>query len=315
MGKLEHNEGSPGVSAAPSGPLALAQALRPRQWIKNGLVFLPFLFAVDLAWSPDELVSVINGLSQMAMAFLAFCCLSSAVYLFNDVRDRNSDRQHPTKRHRPIASGRVAVPLALAVMATLALGGLALSLPLGLSVIIAGASYLAISAAYCMGMKNLVVVDLLAVASGYVIRVGVGAFAIGAAPSPWLYVVTGAAALFIVLGRRYAEVRLAGDDALGQRPVLGRYAAPFVGQLLSITATASLISYTLYVVEAPNLPDNQAMLLTVPLVLFGLFRYLYLLHTHPDAESPELLISKDLPLVASIVCWLGVSAAALLLSR
>ena len=296
-------------------PLALLQALRPRQWIKNGLIFLPFLFAVDLAWSPEDLDSVSTGLWRMSVTFLAFCCLSSAVYLFNDVMDRNSDRQHPTKRHRAIASGRVSVPVAMAVMVGLAVAGVAALSPPGMKVMAAGLLYLAISGSYCLGIKNLVVIDLLAVASGYVIRVGAGAFAIGAAPSPWLYVVTGAAALFIVLGRRYAEVRLAQDAGGEQRSVLHHYAGPFVGQLLSISATASLIGYTIYVVEAPNLPDNHAMLLTVPLVVFGLFRYLYLLHTHADAESPELLVSKDLPLVVSILCWLAVSAAALLLSR
>ena len=288
--------------------------LRPLQWVKNGLVLLPFLFAVDIAWSIDTLEDVPSLLGRLALVFVGFCLLSSGVYVFNDLMDRNADRAHVRKRHRPIASGRVGAPAAIAMIALLTAVGLAAMWLVGLSLLLVSAIYLAINAAYCLGGKNLVLLDVFAVASGYVIRAVSGALAIDVDPSPWLYTTTGAGALFIVLGRRYAEVRLAGEDADRQRPVLARYSGPFVSQLLTVSATAALLSYTLYTIEAENLPENNAMLFTLPLVALGLFRYLYLLNHSSDAEAPEQLMVRDIPLLATVVAWLAVSAVVLLLN-
>ena len=285
--------------------------LRPLQWVKNGLVFLPFLFAIDIAWDTDGLQYVPALLARLAVVFLGFCSLSSGVYVFNDLMDRNADRAHPRKRHRPIASGKVGVPLAVLLIVVLTAFGL---IALGPSLLPVCGIYLAINVAYCLGGKNLVLLDVFAVASGYVIRAVSGALAIDVDPSPWLYTTTGAGALFIVLGRRYAEVRLAGEDASRQRPVLERYSQPFITQLLTVSATAALLSYTLYTIEAENLPDNNAMLFTLPLVALGLFRYLYLLNHSSEAEAPEQLMVRDLPLLATVVAWLAVSAAVLLIN-
>lgn len=293
--------------------LALARALRPRQWVKNGLVFLPFLFAVNLAWMPSELGAVPGLLFQVAMTAAAFCALSAAVYIFNDLQDRHSDRHHPIKRLRPIASGQISVPLAALTLACcLVLGLVAFSLvnPFLTGI---GVLYLALNAGYSLGLKRLVVIDVLLVASGYVIRTVAGALVIGVDPSPWLYTTTGAAALFIVLGRRFAEVRLAGNSPEAQRQVLEHYSLPFLGQLLTITSATALVSYALYTIEAANLPSNDLMLLTIPLVAFGLFRFLYLVHTSDDAEYPELLIAKDWPMVISIATWLATAGIILIL--
>lgn len=295
-------------------PVALVRALRPHQWIKNGLVFLPFVFSVKGAWSLENLDPVPGLLLDLLLVFVGFCAVSSATYLLNDLLDRKGDRQHPVKRRRPIASGQVGLPVAMTAMVALALAGLALMAWLAPVLAGIGLLYLAINAAYSLGMKQVVLIDLLAVASGYVIRATAGAVAIDVTPSPWLYATTAAGALFIVLGRRYAEVRLAGDAAEQQRPVLRMYRGPFIGQLLSISATAAWLSYTLYTVEAENLPDNHTMLLTLPIVTFGLFRYLYLLNTSREAESPEQLIVRDIPLLLSILCWVGVSALVLLVA-
>ena len=294
--------------------LAIIRSLRIRQWVKNALVFLPFLFAVNQVWAPNDLAAVPQTLFQLAGVFLGFCALSSAVYLLNDLADRKEDRQHPGKRHRAIASGQLPVPGAVVLSLILIAVGLALmglNRPLLVGV---GLLYLVINLTYSLGAKRLVLVDVMLVASGYVIRAAAGALAINVSPSPWLYAVTAAGALFIVLGRRYAEVRLAGDDLGGQRPVLLAYRGPLIGQLLGIAATAALVSYTLYTVEASGLPDNNSMLLTVPLVTFGLFRYLYLLNNSAEAESPEQLITRDIPMVAAILCWVGVSALVLFLN-
>ena len=288
--------------------------MRPLQWAKNALVFLPFLFAVDIAWSVDSAGNVPDLLLRLAILFLSFCGMASGVYVLNDLMDRDADRRHPRKRNRPIASGRVSVPLATGLMVVLAGGGLALAWYLGQVEGLVGLIYLGINVAYSLGGKNLPLLDVFAVASGYVIRAVVGALAIEVEPSPWLYTTTGAGALFIVLGRRYAEVRLAGDDAGEQRSALKHYAGPFISQLLNISATAALLSYTLYTIEADNLPDNNAMLFTLPLVALGLFRYLYLLNTSDQAEAPEQLVVRDLPLMACIIAWLAVSAAVLLLN-
>ena len=292
----------------------VVRLLRPLQWVKNGLVFLPFLFAVDIAWSVDSAEAVPELLGRLAMLFLAFCALSGGIYTFNDLMDRSADREHPQKRDRPIASGKVGVPLAVGLIVVLVAAGLAAAWYLGVALLLMCGVYLAINAAYCLGGKNVVLLDVFAVASGYVIRAVSGALAIDVDPSPWLYTTTGAGALFIVLGRRYAEVRLAGEGADRQRAVLARYSGPFISQLLNISATAALLSYTLYTIEADNLPDNNAMLFTLPLVALGLFRYLYLLNHSSEAEAPEQLMVRDLPLLATVIAWLVVSAAALLLN-
>ena len=280
-----------------TGLTGLLKALRPRQWVKNLLVFLPLLFAVDLVWSADDLITLLPHLGRLLALVAAFCAAASAVYLLNDLADREADRQHPVKRLRPIASGEVPAWLALVGALALALVGLVVMYFLGWPLVLAGSIYLGINMAYSAGLKRVALVDVMLVASGYVLRAVAGAVAVGAAPSPWLYAVTAAGALFIVVGRRYAEARLAGNEPSEQRGTLQHYAAPLGGQLLTLAATAALASYALYTVEGENLPANNAMLLTVPLVIFGLFRYLYLLNNSQDAESPELLMMRDVPLL------------------
>ena len=314
MGTADKSLKSFGANVAATGPAALVRALRPQQWIKNALVFLPFLFAIDQAWSLDNLDPVPGLIGKLLIVFAAFCALSGAVYLLNDLSDRKADQLHPVKKRRPIASGKVSVPTAVFVMVALTAAGLAATFLVELVLGGIGLIYLAINVAYSFGLKRIVLVDVMAVASGYVIRAVAGAVAIDVTPSPWLYATTAAAALFIVVGRRYAEVRLAGDGAAEQRSVLGKYAGPFVSQLLTITATAAWLSYTLYTVEAENLPQNNTMLLTIPLVSFGLFRYLYLLNTSKEAEAPEQLIMRDAPLVLSIIGWVVTAVLVLILN-
>ena len=295
----------------------LLRSARPRQWVKNLLVFLPLLFAVDLVWSPGDLTTLLPYAPRLAVLFASFCALSSAVYVMNDVADREADRHHPTKRRRPVASGVLPVGLAVAGIVVLAAGGmfglLAISGQIGWLLAI-GAVYLLVNVGYSLALKRVALVDVMLVAGGYVLRAVAGAVAVGAAPSPWLYAVTAAGALFIVVGRRYAEARLAGSDPDAQRATLQHYGPPLGGQLLILSATAALVSYTLYAVEADNLPDNNTMLLTVPLVIFGLFRYLYLLNHSRDAESPEILMLRDPPLLVAIVAWIVVAGAVLVLN-
>ena len=289
-------------------PWALILAMRPHQWVKNGLVFLPLVFAINvpsLDLSPRLIL-------ELVVVFLAFCATSGAIYLLNDVLDRRVDRLHPIKRDRPIASGKLMIQVALGAMVVLGTVGLVAMAVVDLVLGGIGLLYLVINVAYSLGLKRIILLDAFSVASGYVIRAIAGAVAIDVTPSPWLYATTAAGALFIVLGRRFAEVRLAGEGSMDQRSVLKKYAGAFIGQLLVISATAAWLSYTLYTVEADNLPGNNTMLLTLPWVTFGLFRYLYLLNTSPRAEAPEYLVVRDIPLVLSILGWVGVSAIVLL---
>ena len=296
-------------------PLALLKALRPLQWVKNGLVFLPFVFAVDIAWSTDDLDPVPELLLKLVIVAFAFCAVSSAIYLLNDLMDRSEDRLHPVKRNRPIASGKVSPPVAAAVMVVLAVSGLAVMTLVEPLLGIAGGLYSVINIGYSFGLKQVVLLDAFAVTSGYVIRAVAGAVAIDVTASPWLYTTTGAGALFIVLGRRFSEARLAGDTAQKQRTVLKDYSGSFINQLLILSGAGAWLSYTLYTVEATNLPDNNTMLFTLPMVTFGLFRYLFLLNNSEYAEAPEQLMIQDLPLVLSIVCWVAVSTLVLLLNN
>ena len=296
-------------------PVALLRAFRPLQWIKNALIFVPFVFAVDIAWSTHNLDPIPELLLELVLVALAFCALSSAIYLFNDLMDRSQDRLHPGKRNRPIASGQVNVPAALVAMLVLATAGLTVMILVAPLLGVAGGLYSVINIGYSLGLKRVVLLDVFAVTSGYVIRAATGAIAIDVTPSPWLYATTGAGALFIVIGRRFAEVRLAGDEAEERRTVLKDYSGPFIDQLLLLSAAAAWLSYTLYTVEATNLPENNTMLFTLPFVTFGLFRYLFLLNNSEQAEAPEQLIIQDIPLVLSIICWVAVSTLVLLLNN
>ena len=296
----------------------LVRTARPRQWVKNLLVFLPLMFAVDLVWSAGDLRTLLPYAPRLGILFAAFCALSSAIYILNDCADRNADRQHPTKRNRPIASGAVLLPVAVITCIVLSIAGIAalyaISAPPYHVLLVIGFVYLALNVAYSLKLKSVALVDVMIVAAGYVLRAVAGAVAVGATPSPWLYAVTAAGALFIVIGRRYAEARLAGPDPDAQRATLQHYGPPVGGQLLVLSATAALVSYALYAVEADNLPANNTMLLTVPLVIFGLFLYLYLLNHSRDAESPEMLMLRDVPLLLAIIAWVVVAGAVLVLN-
>ena len=278
--------------------------LRPRQWIKNFLIFVPFLFTISDVWSPDDFNVVSGMLSKLGLAFCAFCLTVSSVYILNDLKDKKNDTKHPAKKYRPIASGKVPVSTAVCLMLALSLTGISLMWYIDIVLGGLGIVYICINLLYSFGAKSIVLLDAFLVASGYILRTAAGAVLIGVVPSPWLYIVTACAALFIVFGRRYAELRLYGDTEGSYRGVLKQYSGPLISQLVNITAAASLLSYTLYTLEADNLPSDHSMLMTVPMVAFGLFRYLYLLNNSDVSESPERLIFQDLPLLSACAVWL-----------
>jgi 4-hydroxybenzoate polyprenyltransferase len=273
---------------------ALVATLRPRQWTKNGLLFVALAFTLNLHHT--DLVARAFG------AFLCFCAVSSAGYVLNDLADIESDRQHPYKQFRPIASGMVPVPLAMLLGLGLATGGVVGALAIGPGLGALALGYLVLTAIYSAYLKHLVLLDVFGIATGFVVRAAAGAAVIGVPISPWLYTATMLGALLIALGKRRAELVTLVDGATKRR-TLATYSVEFVDQLILIVSTAAVMTYALYTFSAENLPRDHSMMLTIPVVLYGLFRYLLVTRTTSIAGAPEELLLRDKPLLASVAVW------------
>lgn len=291
---------------------ALIASMRPRQWYKNLIIFLAFFFTINEAWTLNgDVQAALNMFGSITLAFLIFSLLTGAVYVVNDLLDAESDRRHPRKRHRPIAAGRLGVPLASGAAAVLTVTGISGALLLEPAFGAISIIYMVANLAYSLALKHIVLVDVFVISGGMVLRAVAGAAIMEVPISPWLYLCTALAALLLALIKRRSQLATAGEDAASQRPSLSRYSIAALDQLVVITATASLIAYSLYTFTAPNLPDNDAMMLTIPFVAFGLFRYIILSGSADAGENPEDLLMGDVPLVATVVLWL-VSAAVIL---
>jgi 4-hydroxybenzoate polyprenyltransferase len=293
---------SAAVEPRPVARAALV-ALRPRQWTKNLLLFAGLLFAGKLGET--------SLWPEACIAFAAYCAASSAAYLANDVRDAEHDRDHPVKRLRPVASGKLPVRVALALAGLLTVSALALALYLSLGSLAFMAGFLVLQAAYTAGLKHVVLIDVLAIAALFVIRAGAGAEAVDVRISPWLLICTGLLALFLALAKRRAELVLVGADETPGRPVLEGYSLALVDQLVSIVAASTVIAYSLYTFTAR---DSKAMMATIPFVLYGVFRYLLLLHRRDLGEEPENVLLTDAPLLLTLAAWAATSAVILALT-
>jgi 4-hydroxybenzoate polyprenyltransferase len=287
----------------------IIRSLRPVQWLKNGFVLAPIVFS-GLVNDPDAWLRTI-------LAVVAFCAASSAVYLVNDVIDREADRQHPIKRNRPIASGEVSVMAALAIALLLVAAAIAVSVWLGgwfPSVLVA---YVVLVLLYSAVLKQAVFLDVLVVAAGFVLRVVGGAVAIEVPVSRWILVVAYLLALYLALGKRRSELVLLGVEAGNHRAVLGHYTLPMVDQAISVVLGATVLAYALYTVAPDTVAKvgSEGLLATVPIVLYGLFRYLYLLHRHELGGSPTRALLTDRPLLVCVVIWLAVAAVVINASR
>jgi 4-hydroxybenzoate polyprenyltransferase len=282
--------------------LALIRSLRPEQWLKNGFVLAPLVFSGLL----DD--STAWGRSMLAVA--AFCAASSAVYLVNDVMDREADRRHPTKSRRPIAAGEISVGTALAAAVILAAAGLAAAFSLGgwFPAVLGG--YILLVVLYSAVLKRVVFIDVLVLAAGFVLRVVGGAVAIDVPISRWLLLCAYLLALYLALGKRRSELALLGDVAGSHREVLGHYTLDLVDQTISVVLGATVLAYTLYTVAPDTVAKvgSEGLMATVPIVLYGLFRYLYLLHRHEAGGSPTRVLLTDRPLLFAVLVWLGVAA-------
>jgi 4-hydroxybenzoate polyprenyltransferase len=286
-----------------SRPRAALAALRPRQWSKNLLLFAGLIFAAKLGDATRWL--------EALLAFGVYCAASSAAYLVNDVRDAGHDRAHPVKRLRPVASGELPARTALALAAVLAAAAFGGAAVLGLGSIGFLAGFLVLQAAYTAGLKHVVLIDVLAIAGLFVLRASAGAEGVDVRISPWLLICTGLLALFLALAKRRAELVLVGAEETPGRPVLEGYSLVLVDQLVTVVAASTVIAYSLYTFTAR---DSKAMMATVPFVLYGVFRYLLLLHRHDLGEEPENVLLSDLPLLLTIAAWAGTSATILALT-
>lgn len=273
--------------------------MRPRQWTKNVFVLAALVFDRQLT-NPIALARSVGGM-------LLFCLLSSAVYFLNDVMDIESDRAHPEKRNRPIASGKLPIPVAIAVMAVLVLVTIPVAFYLSTGFGIISVIYFVLNIAYSARLKHIPLIDVLVVASCYVLRVAAGVSLITVERfSPWLYIVTSLFALYIGFGKRRSELALLTSEAKTHRRVLDGYTIPFLDQLITIVSGTTVIAYSLYTFTAPNVPENHAMMLTIPFVLYGIFRYLYLISIKNAGGAPEELALTDRPLQITVLLF-GIS--------
>jgi 4-hydroxybenzoate polyprenyltransferase len=295
------NVAVPGTSVAEVPPRSTAVNLllsvRPEQWTKNLLVFAGLLFGLKLFNLPA--VFAASG------AFVIFCALSGAIYLINDVSDRESDRQHPLKARRPIASGAVSTSTAIATAIILVLAGLAAAFGINVRFGVVAAAYVTLQALYSGPLKHIVIIDVLTIAAGFVLRAVAGAEAVNVDISHWLLVCTILLALFIVLAKRRHELTLLADGATSHRPILSEYSPYLLDQMISVVTASTLIAYVFYTIS----PETQQKFgtpwlgLTIPFPLYGIFRYLYLVHQRKGGGSPADLLLTDRPLLACVALW------------
>jgi 4-hydroxybenzoate polyprenyltransferase len=278
-------------------------ALRPRQWTKNALLFAGIVFAAKLG-------DAVRWLEALA-AFAAYCAASSAAYLVNDVRDVDHDRAHPVKRSRPIARGELTTRAACALAVVLAAASVALVASLGWPSLAFLAAFFALQAAYTAQLKHIVLIDVMTIAALFVVRAAAGASAVHVRISPWLLLCTALLALFLALAKRRGELVLVGAEATPGRPVLAGYSLALVDQLVSVVAACTVIAYSLYTFTAR---DSKALMVTIPFVVFGVFRYLLLIHRSDLGEEPEEVLLRDRPILTCIVAWAICAAVILLLS-
>ena len=279
------------------------RALRPHQWTKNLLVFAALLFSKHL-FEPEPFLRTL-------LAFLAFCGLAGAVYLWNDVADVEQDRQHPKKRHRPIAAGELSIRTATMGALVLVAVALALSFWLEPRVGLCAILYLALNLGYSFGLKHVVIVDVLSLALGFVLRALAGGFVIAAPVTEWLLVMTLLLALFLGLAKRRHEITSLGEGASSHRAILAEYSPYLIDQMTSVVTASVVTAYTFYTLSPETVQKFGTARLswTLPLVLYGIFRYLYLVHQKDQGDSPTDLLLTDRPLLATVALWVALVIA------
>ncbi|GAB4572813.1 MAG: decaprenyl-phosphate phosphoribosyltransferase [Anaerolineales bacterium] len=275
---------------------ALFRTMRPRQWTKNIFIFAALVF--------DKQLFIVDSFLRTLAGFALFCLISSCVYIFNDLADVEADRQHPEKKKRPIASGKLPVNAAwtagiLFVIVTL---GLAYWLAPAFAVVVA--VYFILNLAYSLSLKHIAILDVLIISAGFVLRVGAGVTLIAVERfSPWLYIVMFLLSLFLGFGKRRAELALLAHGAGSHRKVLDGYTLPLLDQYIMIVSGTTIVAYSLYTFSAPNVPENHSMMLTIPFMVYAIFRYLYLIEVKHAGGTPEEVLLSDRPFQVSMLLW------------
>ena len=270
--------------------------MRPRQWVKNGFIFAAMVFDRQLT-NPETLLRTIAGA-------ILFSMLSGSVYIINDILDIEADKNHPKKSKRPLASGKLPIPVALTAAIFLALCAVTAGYLLSFKFSIILAIYFVMQLAYSTRLKHVPLIDVLIISAGFVLRVAGGVSLIAVERfSPWLYVITSLATLYVGFGKRRAEIIMLAGNANSHRRVLEGYNLPLLDQLITIVSSTTIIAYSFYTFSAPNLPDNQVMMLTIPFIIYSIFRYQYLLQVKGTGGAPEEIVFSDRPLQAAILLY------------
>ncbi len=272
--------------------------MRPKQWSKNLLLFAGLIFSFSFT---DFFL-----LSASIFAFVSFCLFSSATYIINDIIDVNEDRLHPRKKYRPIASGAVQPKLAIFLSFTLALTAFFIAWQISILFFISGSAYFLLTLSYSVWLKHFVIIDVFAIASGFFIRAIAGAFAVDARVSSWFLICTFLLSLFLALTKRRQESIKLAENGSNHRKVLEHYPVPFIDQLISIVTASTVIAYSLYTFTNSH---SELFMITIPFVVYGIFRYLYLVHKQDLGESPEEVLLTDKPLIINILLWVISSVA------
>jgi 4-hydroxybenzoate polyprenyltransferase len=281
--------------------------MRPKQWTKNSIIFFGLVFSFNL-FRPQHAVRAVA-------AFVLFCLLSSAIYIINDLSDIEKDRKHPRKKNRPLASGRLKPLPAKVAAAVFLIGGLAASFALSLGFGLSAVAYVGLNLAYSYGLKNVAIIDVFALSGGFVLRAMAGALAIDVPISAWLYVTTLLGALFLALSKRRHELVLLNNGASIHRPVLEEYTPELLDEMIAVVTASIVMAYSLYTFSAQNLPRDGSMMFTIPFVLYGIFRYLYLIRRKDEGGSPEEILLRDRPILIDVILWGLVSVVILYGSR
>ncbi len=272
--------------------------MRPSHWVKNLVVFAALIFAQVYTDPQKVLLAVI--------AFIAFCFGTSAVYIINDIFDRENDKKHPVKSKRPIASGKVPIPGAITVSVILLVVSIALSAYANFLTVLALATYIILNLAYSAFLKHVVIIDVMSIAAGFVLRAAAGGFAIEVPISPWLLVCTILLALFLGFGKRRHELALLNDQAINHRKALADYSTPFLDQMISVVTASTVVAYAFYTLspEVVEKFDTHWLSATIPFVLYGIFRYLFLIFHRGTGGNPTKLMLTDVPLLLCVLLWL-----------
>lgn len=278
--------------------IGLLRAMRPKQWTKNMFIYAGLVFDGQL-FNPDSFLRV-------TVSFVLLCLAASAVYVVNDLADIERDRQHPKKKNRPLPSGQLPVNLAVAAAVVLPIVSVGGALLYSWQYAVILAIYIVLHILYSFWLKHIVLIDILTITAGYVLRVAGGVVVIEVARfSPWLYTCMALLALFLAIGKRRQELLSLGENAANVRPIFKDYNLPLLDELLQIVTTSALIAYILYIIEAPSilLAGNKLALITVPFVVYALFRYLYLIHVRGEGAAPDEVLLRDRPLQLAFFLW------------